>query len=354
VDDVLYIFSPLDRAEMDELRTTLSQHFKMKHLGAARRFLGIDIDQEDSKRTITLCQTSYIDALLKRYGFEECNARPTPQCVSHVALMKRQLKNSSEPPAGSEWWNKNKEPRDDTYHPQLTLANYASAVGAIGWLANVSRPDLAHAFSIASSSLSDPNHNSLPVVHLTRIFRYLRGTSQLRLTYSHTVTPSRALLSSFSDATWASETKGRSMTGVVLKLAGGAVWWMARRQESVAQSTAESEYIAAHEASRAVAIARRILECIGFNVSAPTPLLTDNQACRSFITADSNSSMRRHIEVRYHKVREHMEKKRIMPVYISSANQQADIFTKPLSDPAFTRLARLILGLANNDEQSPY
>jgi hypothetical protein len=144
------------------------------------------------------------------------------------------------------------------------------------------------------------------------------------------------------------------MTGVVLKLAGGAVWWMARRQESVAQSTAESEYIAAHEASRAVAIARRILECIGFNVSAPTPLLTDNQACRSFITADSNSSMRRHIEVRYHKVREHMEKKRIMPVYISSANQQADIFTKPLSDPAFTRLARLILGLANNDEQSPY
>ena len=140
---------------------------------------------------------------------------------------------------------------------------------------------------------------------------YLATTSEVGIIFYASpphATQRQLSVFSVSDATWGSEPDGKSFTGIVAKLACGAIAWQARKQKSVAKSTSEAEYIAASDAGRQLYLLRRLLSHVGPPQKGPTPLLCDNTAAKSFIVEEGNSSMRKQCHcdtnVCYHHIRE--------------------------------------------------
>jgi hypothetical protein len=152
-------------------------------------------------------------------------------------------------------------------------------------------------------------------------------------------------LTAYSDADWAGDdSTGRSTTGVVLKIAGVAFNWMSQRQSCVAQSSTEAEYIAANEAARDIHWARVFLSELGCAQPQPTPLFIDNSTTIRMALEEGHTSRRKHINVKHHYVREQAAEGFIDLRWIPTAQQQADIMTKPLAPEQFEPLRSLVMG----------
>ena len=110
------------------------------------------------------------------------------------------------------------------------------------------------------------------------VLRYLRGMYEKGILFSRGVKHAN-LLWGWVDADWAGDTDTlRSHTGFVLMFNGGPISWKSRRQDSVALSTSEAEYMAASEGGKEVVYIRAILQDFGFTQKGPTNLYEDNLA----------------------------------------------------------------------------
>jgi hypothetical protein len=139
----------------------------------------------------------------------------------------------------------------------------------------------------------------------------------------------------------------RSTTGYVFTLGGTAVSWKSSKQKVVACSTAESEYIAAYEASREAICLRRLLTDLGeAGSSSPVVLHEDNQACIKLSENPCAAQRTKSMDVKYHFLRQTVQEGKIKLEYISTHDQLADIFTKMLPQPQFLK-PRTLLGLRN-------
>jgi hypothetical protein len=183
------------------------------------------------------------------------------------------------------------------------------------------------------------------VAALKRLMRYLRETSALTLTYNAAANDSTApTLTAFSDADWANgKSDMRSITGVLVTMAGGPVCWVSKKQQLTAQSTAEAEYIAACKAAQHVYHLRVLCAEMGFAQRESTPLLIDNNAAIRNITEEAASNFRKFIAVRYHYVREQEQQRHIAAQWIETHKQKADILTKCLAAAEFQKKCKLLM-----------
>ena len=115
----------------------------------------------------------------------------------------------------------------------------------------------------------------------------------------------------------------------------GAITWSSRRQNCVALSTMESEYIAASDSSREAVWLRRLTAQIGAVQKSPTNLYCDNKSAIAITHNPEHHSRSKHIDVKYHFLRDQQSNGTINISHISSESQLADIFTKPLSSNRF-------------------
>ena len=161
-----------------------------------------------------------------------------------------------------------------------------------------------------------------------KVLRYLKGTQSLGLKF--TDGPGSLNLTAFSDSDWATD-QGRSTSGVLLKLGGTAVHWSSNRQDVVAVSSTEAEYIAASEAAKDVHSCRVFLAEIGIAQAESTPLFIDNETAIRMAFEEGNVHRRRHIEVRHHYIRHQTQEGFIQPMWIPTKEQEADIFTKAVT-----------------------
>jgi hypothetical protein len=115
------------------------------------------------------------------------------------------------------------------------------------------------------------------------------------------------------------------------------VSWSSKKQTSVALSTAEATYVVAGQCYAQLLWMRRTLPDIGYNLSK-VPLLCDNES--AFCLADNlvEHSRTKHIDIRHHFLRDHQQRGDIDIYHISTENELADIFTKPLDENRFCRL----------------
>jgi hypothetical protein len=238
-------------------------------------------------------------------------------------------------------------------HPQVTLDNYRAIVGSIQYLATSTRPDLAHAISTLSRKLANTDEDD--VRRLKRVLRYLAGTRTLGLTYSGlTVTvhdrqfkPDDLLI--FSDSDWGGEySTGKSQTGFVIKLAGAAVGWVSQKQDTVAHSSSEAEYVALSECGRETVWWRRVMAQIGLSQLGPTLQWVDNTVAERMANGEGGTKRRKHINVKYHWIREQVVRDELKLSHIPTAINEADILTKSLQRLPFERLRDLIMGLSHN------
>jgi hypothetical protein len=168
------------------------------------------------------------------------------------------------------------------------------------------------------------------------VLRYLAGTRDYALEYRGGASTGRGELEGYVDADFAAcrDTR-RSRTGYLFMLYGGAVSWQSKLQPVVAMSTAEAEYVAGAMAAREGVWLRRICTHLDLGQSGPLAINIDNQSALHMATNSSDSARTKHIDLRYHYLRQSVERGAIRLRYIPTDKNAADIFTKPLAEIKF-------------------
>ena len=121
-------------------------------------------------------------------------------------------------------------------------------------------------------------------------------------------------------------------------LANGAVSWMSKKQATVALSTAEAEYIALSEATQEAIWLQRLLTDIGVPLKGPTVIHEDNQGAFAIARNPVAHARTKHIDIRYHFVREGIQNGAVDLTYVPTDEMVADILTKPLPKHRFKKL----------------
>ena len=347
VDDILIVWDKRDKAAVDADLAQLNSQYKLTLLGEAKHILGIEVIIDRSAGSIKLAQTAYLRRLCSDLGFELCRKERTPASSSGPLAFAAESQQSAAVADG---------PLQPASRQPVGIESYREILGRLMYAANCTRPDIAQAVNALACVAADPTAES--VVDLKRLLRYVSHTLALGLTFSPRLpssSPAGKELWAASDASWADcvQTR-RSTTGVVLMLAGAAIEWRSKRQSIVAQSSAEAEYIAGADAAKSIAYLRQLLKHLGCPQAGPTKLLMDSQSAMAIAMQDSNNQRRKHIDVRHHFLREKVLDGEIELVWTPTAEQIADIFTKPLPFAAFLKHRRVIMNepAGSSDEES--
>ena len=309
VDD-LFIFTD-SLISLSDYKQQPRRLFDMEDLGEARLILGMKMTRDRRNKKITLSQTDYVTGLLDKLGATELNPTATPM---ETGL---RLTRSS-----------------DDYQPLAQhVTQYQSIVGALMYAACATRPDIAYSISALSQYSARPN-----VTHfnaLKRVLRYLRGSTNLSLTFTGTSDLAPELVA-YTDSDWASnQDDRRSVTGYVFVLSGGAISWASRRQKTVALSTVEAEYMDTAEAVKEAIWWRRFLGELGQPPHSPTKVYSDNAGSISLAHNPEHHARTKHIDVKYHFTREHLQLGTISLQRVPTNENTADVFTKALSRDAY-------------------
>jgi hypothetical protein len=170
--------------------------------------------------------------------------------------------------------------------------------------------------------------------------KYLVTTRTFRLTLGGT---GATRLAGMTDSDYANcvDTR-RSVSGYAFSIGSGAgaVSWSSRKQDIVTTSTTEAEYVALANATKEALWLRQLLGELGYCQTGPSLLLADNQGAIVLSEDQSNHACTKHIDVRFHFVRERTANGEIFVKYVQSQDNVVDIFTKPLPTATFTLLRR--------------
>ena len=239
------------------------------------------------------------------------------------------------------------EPESQT----VDIKEYQAAIGSVMYAMLGTRPDIAYTISKLAQYSSDPRLEHWKA--LMQLLRYLDTTADHGLTYDgHHDDGIEPALVGYTDSDWANDPDSRrSVTGYLFRMAGGAVSWKSKRQPTVALSSTEAEYIAASEATREAANWLTFLRELGFDVSKPTLILSDNQGSIALAKNPEHHARSKHIDVRHHYLREQVAARAIQLQYINTEEMVADLLTKPLPRDHHRTLANE-MGLARHQARS--
>jgi hypothetical protein len=168
-----------------------------------------------------------------------------------------------------------------------------------------------------------------------RIMRYLVYTPKFGLWYPKGSTFD---LIGYSDADYdRCKIDRKSTLGTCKFLGRSLVSWASKKQNSVALSTAEAVYVVVGHYRAQLLRMRQTLRDYGYKLSKVS-LLCDNESAIHMVDNPVEHSRTKHIDIRYHFLRDHQQRGDIEIAYVSTHNQLADIFTKPLDEKTFSKL----------------
>ncbi|PKU66764.1 Retrovirus-related Pol polyprotein from transposon TNT 1-94 [Dendrobium catenatum] len=303
VDDILITGN--DNEAIANLLHNLHSKFTMKQLGLARHFLGITIQSTQDK--YFLSQQSYAQSLLEQTNLQQCNSLSNPSSTKQPIQFKQ----------------------DNTISDAVT---YRKITGALQYL-TIKRPDIAH----ATNTLSQHTHDPQPIhFHLLKcLLRYIRGT----INFGLPITKSSMILRTFSDADWAGDPITRKSTsGFCTFLGDTLVSWTVKKQHTVSRSSTEYEYRALAAATADTIWLKRLLADFNILHNTPIAVYCDNTSAIALANNPVFHARTKHIEIDQRFIRDHISNKTISFLPISTVDQIADIFTKPLPTLRFKYL----------------
>jgi len=202
---------------------------------------------------------------------------------------------------------------------------YREIIGSLLYAATLTRPDIAFAVSALAQFAQRPARPHWEATK--RIMRYLKATRELGLTYG----ASNDGIVGYTDADHASQYHRHSISGYAFLINGGAISWSSKKQPLVALSTTEAEYIAVAHATKEALCLRAFLGEITRPPSTPMPLHCDNQSAIALSKDGQFHARTKHIDLRFHFIRETVANGDIDIVYCPTQTMVADILTKPLN-----------------------
>ncbi|XP_052194172.1 uncharacterized mitochondrial protein AtMg00810-like [Diospyros lotus] len=269
-------------------------------------FLGIEIYQDDGG--VFICQKNYAKKILTKFGMADCNSVATPLIVNEK-LMK------------------------EDGGKKVDATHYRSLVGNLLYL-TATRPDLMFAASLLSRFMNSPSHFHLGATK--RVMRYIQGTADYGIRFER---QNKVMLVGYCDSDWAGCTDDmKSTSGYVFSFGSGVFSWLSKKQESVAQSSAEAENIAASLTTKQAIWLQHILEDVGEKQKGAIELYCDNKSAIAIAKNPVYHSRTKHIVVKYHFIHEAIEDGVVELKYCRIKEQVTDIFAKALPRAKFQQL----------------
>ncbi|KAI3719408.1 hypothetical protein L6452_20305 [Arctium lappa] len=293
----------------------MHKSFKMSSMGELTFFLGLQVKQQ--KDGIFISQSKYVQDILDKYGLSDSKPASTSM-------------------------ETHKQITADLEGEDVDVHLYRSMIGSLMYL-TASRSDIMFPVCVCARF-----HVKLKQSHLQavkRIFRYLRGQPRLGLWYPYESTFD---LIAYLDSDLGGANMDRKSTSGGCQLLGARlVSWQCKKQTTISLSTTEAEYIATTSCcSQVLWIHNQMLD---YGVTfLHTPILIDNSSAISIVNNPVKHSKTKHIEIRYHFVRDCNEKKLIQVAKVHTDNQFADLFTKAFDVGRFTFLVTSV-GMINSE-----
>ncbi|KAF3654743.1 hypothetical protein FXO37_16311 [Capsicum annuum] len=274
VDDINLIGTPI---ELQKAIDYLKKEFEMKDLGKTKLCLGLQI--KHLTNDIFVHQSAYTEKVLKRFYMDEAHPLSTPMVVRSLYVNKDPFRPQ--------------EKNEELFGPEIP---YLSAIGALMYLANTVRPDIAFSVNLLAKYSSAPTRRHWNGIK--HILRNLKRTTDMSLFYSKDYSFD---LVGYADVGYLSHPhKARSQIGYVFICGGIAISWRSTKEFIVATSSNHAEIIAIHEASRECAWLRSIIHLIrekcGLKCDkVPTILYEDNAACIAQLKGFIKGNRTKHI-----------------------------------------------------------
>jgi len=315
VDDILLCGN--NPHSINLVKQRLSNRFRMKDLGVVKTFMGMTISIDNEKGVLAIDQSDYLLRILERFGMKDCNPVSTPMEMN--CKLRR---------------------NDDA---NVTKLPYKELLGSLMYLMLCTRPDLC--FAVGYLSRYQDNATDEHFAHLKRVLRYLKDTASMKLVYKRSA---ELPLVGYADSDWANDLDDRKSTsGFLFQVYGNTVMWCSKKQPIVTCSTTEAEYVSAATAAMEASWFIKVLSDLQIDPMLPVKIYEDNQGC-IYVSRNPETKRSKHIDVKFHYLRECVWNKRIALVGIPSRQQVADCLTKSLGKELFLS-CRTKLGLERGE-----
>jgi hypothetical protein len=324
VDDILCIGN---KKEIDCGIQELQKYYNIKRTMEVREYVGCTIlRKEEDKNKLFLCQPELINRLVREFSEEINNAKipETPFSPGQVIIRPKS---------------------DNEKIEERKQKLFRSGVGMLLYLVKYSRPDIANGVRELSKVMdgATPAHYKclLRMIHFVIVTRnnclVLQGNSSEE-------TPKWSI-KGYSDSDYAGDKDTRtSVTGFIIYINNNPISWRSRGQKSVTLSSSEAEYVALSEVCAEILFISYVLNFLGIPTMYPIDVMVDNVGAIFLATNRSVSQRTRHIDVRYHFVRNYIEDNIIKINFVRSENNVADIFTKNVRQETFFRHSEKLFG----------
>ena len=351
-------------AETSEIATdvinTIDKYMtiKIKDLGQLTRYNGVDVIQ--SRHYIKINNPTYIDKIVQEHSWMidgvPIATHPVPMHDDKELMRKIE---TAPPPSTDE------ERR--TLQIDMNF-NYRQAVGELIFAMVTCRPDIS--FPLIKLSQYSANPARIHYEAIINIFRYLHATRTEGITYwrskpndhlptlplpqvhkdnyingSEKTETCPATLTSAVDSDWAGDTSHRrSVSGIILKLAGGCILYKTKYQPTLALSTTEAEFTAAADAGKAILYVRSILNEINMPQDKATTLYIDNNGALLMGNAQQPTRRTRHMDLKTFSILDWVQRDLLIMQRIKTADNCSDVMTKQTGKQLFHRHFDYIMG----------
>uniref|UniRef100_A0A2N9GRU3 Reverse transcriptase Ty1/copia-type domain-containing protein n=1 Tax=Fagus sylvatica TaxID=28930 RepID=A0A2N9GRU3_FAGSY len=285
----LYGLKQSPRQWYKRLKSLLHKEFEMKDLGAAKKILGMEIRRDREARKLWLSQKNYIRKVLEKFSMLDAKPVSTP-LANHFRLSGSQCPKNEE-----------------------EIENMSKVHG-------------------------EPRERALECSEVD--FRYLKGTAEHEILFSRQ--PGTNSVVGYVDADYAGEVDDRrSTTGYVFTLSGGPICWKSTLQSIVAMSTTEAEYMAVAEAAKEALWLKGLVKELGLNQGG-VQMHCDSQSAIYLAKNQVYHARTKHIDVRFHKIRELIVTGDIVLEKVHTSENAADMLTKPVTTAKFKHCLDLV------------
>jgi hypothetical protein len=322
VDDIT--LASKSQGALDKFVIDLGKHFKLRDLGPTIFLLGVEIARKREERKLYLSQCQYVINKLEEFDIADCKPVGTPML------------------SGTKLTSEN-SPKTPDERREMENIPYINAVGSLMYLATMTHPDIAYTVGVLARFNSNPGMVDWKAVK--HLFRYLKGTLDMKLEYGPDPSIDKDMFITFSDADHGGDKDcGKSTSGYMVKLGMGVVCWRSKLQPVVTRSTTEAEYLAGGAAGMEICWMQNLLKELGYTPSAPSKLFMDNQSAMSVAKNPEHHGRMKHLDLCYYWLRDKVAENRIQPIYLKTEDMPADLLTKPLAKPQVKKL-RAKMGL---------
>lgn len=316
VDDILIFGS--DNTDIEKFKILLNESFKTKYLGLASNYLGISITQDLDKGITVINQKTYLESILEKFGMSNCKPIETPIDQNYNFEILKKEKSESE----------------------TIERKCRQLIGSLLYAVSGTRPDLC----VSVIFLSRYQHCASTALYkaIQRILRYIKHTLDLSLHYKRNSSDSK--VKCFVDADWAGDVGDRKSTsGYILTIFGCTISWQSKKQPTVSLSSTEAEYIALSFAITEACWIKKLLLDFKLDFEKQIEIFEDNQSVIKLTKSNENNKRLKHVDIKYHYIIDNIRNGFIKLEYIKSADNVADMFTKPLGKILYHKFRNCIL-----------